>query len=202
MSEEVFRAAAAIRTARAHPPTAKRKLQNPLAGLVYCGICGQKMQRLPRTATRRQESLVCPQAGCNVGTALSFVEQAVIRALLPQLPQSINPPNSIAVHHPVTTVRQQQLEEQRMRLYQLVELGIYTPEEYTCRRTTLDNQQAALQPSVINTATPPSIDTADAYARADTAARNAFLRLFVDKILYAKSPHASPKAFSLDIYLK
>ena len=63
VSEQEFYSAAAIRLKRAHPPTAKRSLQNPLAGLIFCGICGAPLQRLPLSRTRHQESIACPRAG-------------------------------------------------------------------------------------------------------------------------------------------
>lgn len=202
ISEQTFSNAAAIRRERAHPPTAKRALQNPLAGLIFCGICGAPMQRLPLSRTRRQESLACPRAGCNVASQLSAVENAVMGALLPLLPNTIEPKASSTPQTDPVALRRRQIAEQEKRLYTLVEQGVYTPDEFARRRAALNQQQAAL-PSAPPPAPPPRpIATADAYARADAAGRNALLRLFIEKIAYVKSANALPNDFSLEILLK
>ena len=199
--EQEFAEAAAIRQMRAHPPTAKRTLQNPLAGLIVCGFCGAPLQRLPATRTRRQESVACPQTGCNVAARLSSVEKAVLSALLPLLPKHITPSTSIDTPHDPVALRRQQLEKQQARLYTLVEQGIYTPEEFARRRTELAVQRAALPTKPPHILSPTPIDTATAYARADAAGRNAFLRLFIRKITYKKETGSLPCEFSLDIEL-
>ena len=202
ISEQEFADAAAIRRARAHPPTAKRTLQNPLAGLLFCGFCGAPMQRLPATRTRRQESLACPRTGCNVASRLGTVEDAVMAALLPLLPPSIELRAAPAQPYDPTALRRQQLELQQARLYTLVEQGVYTPEEFARRRGELQAQRAAL-PKESPPAPPPiPISTATAYARADAVGRNAFLRLFIEKIAYYKAANALPKEFALEIKMK
>ncbi len=201
ISEQEFAAAAAIRRARAHPPTAKRTLKNPLAGLIFCGICGAPMQRLPATHTRRQESLACPRAGCNVAARLGAVENAVVTALLSLLPKHITPPTPTAAPRDPTALRRQQIKQQQTRLYTLVEQGVYTPKEFARRRAALEEQRAAL-PKTPPALTPAPISTATAYARADAAGRNAFLRLFIEKIIYKKSTDALPEEFALEIEMK
>jgi hypothetical protein len=202
ISEREFAEAAAIRRARAHPPTAKRTLQNPLAGLIVCGFCGTPLQRLPASRTRRQESLACPRAGCNVASRLGAVENAVVTALLPLLPQRITPTPPGAVPHDPAALRRQQIESQRARLYTLVEQGVYTPEEFTRRRAALEEQRAALPKEQPRAPSPTPIDTAAAYARADATGRNAFLRLFIERITYKKSADALPEEFELEITRK
>jgi DNA invertase Pin-like site-specific DNA recombinase len=199
--EQEFAAAQTIRRARAHPPTTARTLQNPLAGLIVCGICGAPLQRLPATATRRQESLACPRTGCNVAARLGAVEEAVVTALLPLLPPIIQP-KSAPFPAPDTVALRRQLDKRRERLYTLVEQGVYTPSEFAERRTTLDAQRAALPTTTTRISSPTPIDTATAYARADAAGRNAFLRLFIEKITYIKQKNALPENFSLEIVWK
>lgn len=60
--------------------TKKRITKNPLCGLVYCGICGKKMQRKPFNRQKNTaEALICPTAGCpNHGAALNNVEQKLL----------------------------------------------------------------------------------------------------------------------------
>ena len=199
VSEREFDEAAAIRRARAHPPTAKRTLQNPLAGLIFCGICGAPLQRLPASRTRRQESLACPRTGCNVAARLGAVEDAVLAALLPLLPSTISPPPPVSVPLDPVSLRRQQLEGQRTRLYALVEQGVYSPDEFSRRRAALDTQCAALPPPLPPAPSPAPIATSTAYRRADAAGRNAFLRLFIERIAYRKAANALPEEFTLEV---
>ena len=202
ISEREFSEAAAIRRTRAHPPTVKHTLQNPLVGLLYCGFCGAPMQRLPATRTRRQESIACPRAGCNVASRLEAVEVAVVAALLPLLPITIAPKMSVAPPTDNAASRRRQLDNQLARLYTLVEQGVYTPEEFAERRMVLETQRAALPTAPSPISVPSPIPTATAYTRADAAGRNAFLRLFIEKITYIKQPKALPEEFALEITLK
>lgn len=202
VSEREFTEAAAIRRVRAHPPAAKRTLQNPLAGLIVCGICGAPLQRLPASRTRRQESLACPRAGCNVASRLGAVEEAVVATLLPLLPPMIEPKTTREPSRDPAALRRRQIEDQQARLYQLVEQGVYTPEEFARRRAALEEQRAALPTEPPTTPSPAPIDTATAYARADATGRNAFLRIFIERITYKKSADASPEEFELEIEMK
>ncbi len=199
ITASVFDAACHIRQERRYIPTTPRRQQNPLAGLVYCGCCGSRLQRLPATATRRQEALACPHSGCNRSVRLALVEEVVRNRLLSVLPQVLPPP--IVSQSPTAPVRQQQLDVQRQRLYQLVEQGVYSPAEFVSRRRQLDAQQTALAPPVPPTS-PQPIAVADAYAAADPAARNRLLKLFFRRIVYTKLPQDPPDTFTLDIYWK
>lgn len=201
ISEGEFTKAAEIRRSRGHPPTAKRILQNPLAGLIFCGFCGAPLQRLPPSKTRRQESIICPRAGCNVASRLGSVEDAVVAALLPMLPPTIKHEPKNRTPRDPAALRRKQIDSQQARLYQLVEQGVYTPEEFARRRAALDKQRAAL-PKASPALSPAPIDTAAAYARADAAGRNAFLRLFIERITYIKSVDALPEEFTLEIETK
>lgn len=202
ISEQEFANAATIRRTRGHPPTAKRTLQNPLAGLIFCAICGAPLQRLPTTRTRRQESIACPQAGCNVAARLGAVEDAVLSAILPLLPPIIEPKASPVIPYDPAALRRQQIEQQQARLYTLVEQGVYTPEEFARRRAALEEQRTALPQKPPCASSHALIDTATAYARADAAGRNAFLRMFIEKVTYKKAPEALPDAFELKIDMK
>lgn len=63
------------------------KMQNPLAGLVECGVCHRVMQRRFYTA-RNVENLLCPLPHCkNVSTKLSLVENNILVLLQVYLSQ-------------------------------------------------------------------------------------------------------------------
>lgn len=199
ISPALFEAAARLRQARGRLPTSPRRLQNPLAGLVICGCCGGKLQRLPPSPTRRQETLACPRRGCNRAVRLSLVEEAVREVLLHHLPATVTP--AASPPSPPVTHREQQLAQQEERLFQLVEQGVYTPAEFARRRQALAAQRAALAapppPSV-----PPHVSTAAAYDSADPADRNRLLKLVFSRIVYHKDPDSPPDEFMLDLYLR
>ena len=199
VSPALFEAAARRRLGRAHAPTAPRTQQNPLAGLVLCGCCGRKMQRLPPSPTRRQETLACPQAGCNRAVKLSLVEQAVRGVLLHHLPSAVTPR---VPPPPSTAGRQREVARQEERLYQLLEQGVYTPDEFRRRRQVLARQKAALAAAAAEPEPPAPIPTADAYDDASPAARNRLLKAVFEKIVYYKSPDSLPENFELELYLR
>ncbi len=196
---EQFAAAAAIRRGRSHSPRTPRPLQNPLAGLVLCGVCGGRLQRLPAGPHRRQESLRCPRTGCSVGVRLSAVEAAVRQVVLSRLPAQVRltpePPPPAAP----LPARRAQLEEQRQRLYTLLEQGVYTPAEFYSRRAALEQQQAALPPPAESPTPPRTVVVAEAYDHATPAAKNALLKDLFLYILYRKEPGWPPQRFELDI---
>ncbi len=199
VTAEQFATAAAIRHGRSHPPATPRPLQNPLAGLVLCGACGSRLQRLPAGPHRRQESLQCPRTGCSAGTSLKAVEAVVRQVVLSRLPAQVcltpTPPPTTAP----LPARRAQLEEQRQRLYTLLEQGVYTPEEFCRRRTALEHQQAALPSPAPTPVQPHTVTVAKAYDRASPAAKNALLKDLFLYIVYRKEHGWPPQRFELDI---
>jgi DNA invertase Pin-like site-specific DNA recombinase len=63
------------------PAPKKAPIKNPLAGFVYCGLCGSKMVRRPYP-NRTPDALMCPKSGCkNISSYLSYVENRVLVSL-------------------------------------------------------------------------------------------------------------------------
>ncbi len=198
VSRATFAAAAARRQQRSRATQGPRELQNPLAGLIFCAHCGSPLQRLPSGHSRRQETLACPKRGCNVASRLGAVEAAVAQALLRRVPKQFWLAAPIAGE--VTRTHRARLTGQQERLYALLEQGIYSPAEFARRRAALAAQLAALPPA--ETPPPPEMPilTAEAYAAATPAGKNALLRLFITRMVYEKPPGAPPAGFVLDIF--
>ena len=58
---------------------ASKKLQNPLAGLVYCKKCGHLMTRLAPTSKTPYAVLKCPDRYCdNISAPIYLIEQKII----------------------------------------------------------------------------------------------------------------------------
>ncbi len=82
ISKDVFdRAQDIIKANPPRPVPHNKTIQNPLAGLVYCGLCGKIMIRRPY-GSGYPDTLMCPRAKCeNVSSDLRRVEEHIISAL-------------------------------------------------------------------------------------------------------------------------
>jgi site-specific DNA recombinase len=212
----VFERAQEILSSRAHPPTKNGRAENPLAGLVYCARCGERMQR---QATRGGgASLVCLNRGCMVSSSLSLVENAVEEAIRPILEQihitwepTAAPESDRAAAEAVQTQRRK-TEQQLERLCDLLEQGIYDTETFLSRQFLLKERLKkleSLQDSFYNTFHINydfSINTASDfytfYRSLDVTGKNEVLKSIIKRIVYRKEKDAKPAEFCLEIYLK
>jgi DNA invertase Pin-like site-specific DNA recombinase len=63
------------------PVPHNKKIENPLSGLIICGMCGRRMVRRPYGG-RQAETLMCPITACkNVSSRLIDVETKLIQSL-------------------------------------------------------------------------------------------------------------------------
>lgn len=62
------------------PIRERNTIQNPLAGLIKCGICGRNMIRRPYN--NYPDTLICPTTSCkNVSSSLHLVEEKIIEGI-------------------------------------------------------------------------------------------------------------------------
>ncbi|MDO5784576.1 MAG: recombinase family protein [Eubacteriales bacterium] len=158
ISKELYDASQARR--RSHPDIPLRndtKLVNPLQGILYCHQCGHRMQLVVRNG--KTPSLCCRNLACgNVSARLPVVEDTLITALdswLSAYTVDIGDRTYIAeLHDRVQQAKNAQkrisrlLEQEAVRLgcaYDMLELGIYSPEEFVTRRNTIAQKQQELQ---------------------------------------------------------
>lgn len=84
VSEELFQKANMAHSKRWRPPTIKtKKLSNPLAGILLCGLCGHSMLYQPRK-DRPNPQVRCVQPSCKgiqKGASLVLVEQRILDGL-------------------------------------------------------------------------------------------------------------------------
>lgn len=149
--DKVQQLIAARRTPRKKSGT---ELQNPLSGLIYCGMCGRMMTRLGTGAKNRSEVIRCPNRSCrNVSAKLKQVESALIEGLTKWLNDcrvevSQKPAIDIssAEKNGAEKLRSEisVLDIQRNRIYSFLEQGIYTPEVFGERMKALENQRSKL----------------------------------------------------------
>ncbi len=81
--EEFMKVQQKLKENRPKKLSEKVKLQNPLAGLIYCSECGSKLLRKKADGKKRKEdTLFCPQSNCtNKESILSLVENRILQSL-------------------------------------------------------------------------------------------------------------------------
>ena len=208
-------------TLRASPKRKDVQIQNPLAGILKCGVCGHTMIR--RVCGGR-EYLVC-QYGCgNKGSYYEPVEKALLAAMghwlqayspcryFPKQPASFPSP-----FKELLTSRQKQLEKQKKQLnqiYELFETGIYSKEEYSFRLSSVQEELSRTAASVeklsktlTGASEQPSLFTSrenwmDFYPYLKNAEeKNAFLKALLQKAVYTKGQEGCPRqGFLLELY--
>ena len=215
ISKDVFDLAQRRETAA--PVNRARALSNPLAGLIRCSECGHIMTVHARGAGTRKY-LGCDTHGCpTLASRIDAVESALIVALRgyaatyaePAVTEDDSADQAAALKRQLET-----LETRLARARELVETGIYTPQEYLTQRDTLTAQAVAVrdQLAALTRSKPAPVplemiaQTIDAYPRAETPAeKNALLKSILDHADYTKKERSRPRGpqtFALDLYPK
>ncbi len=144
----------------------KRKVKNPLAGLVVCGKCGRKMVRRPYS-NGQNDTLMCAITACdNVSSALHIVEELILKALKDYLEKykvevknsgycdGLSPLETDFIQKRIENLDKdmETLEKQSGRLHDLLEQGIYSTDTFLERSRILrekkesnQNEKAALK---------------------------------------------------------
>lgn len=219
VSADLFQRCQDILAGRYKPPTFDGSVKSPLVGLLYCGKCGGHMQRQPR---RGVDYVRCLKNGCCAGSRQDFVENAVLIGL-ENILEELKPPEQ-TVNHAETIEQElneivaaiQQIESKKALLYDLLEDGTYTRQDFTSRMERIRDRLSALERDRTETlarleaarkadkdAQSRRIQSAlEEYPQADPARKNAILRQVVEKIVYRKEKGAKPAEFSLKIIPK
>ena len=224
-----FEAAQATLNARRRTPVpGGRQLSNPLAGLVYCSVCGRALVRLPH-GSKAGPMLLCPTPGCpTVGSRADLVESALLDSLrewlsdyridLDALPRP-DRSTAEATQKNLTRLRLDRdvIRNQRGHLCELLEQGVYTKDLFLERSRTLAGQLTEMEQAIRDTETllrqqdtfcgqeigiPPLLSPLDGYEKLPTAAqKNALLKEVLDHAVYAKSTGGRYGASDLRLFL-
>lgn len=209
--------------------------KNPLSGLIVCGLCGRKMVRRPYS-NHYPDALICKEPNChNISTKLTLVEKRLLEALTQWLVGYAYDYNS---HHAIPTVSHLQeditrqsvtrlekeldiLHGQLDSLHDLLEQGIYTPEDFTKRSLNIKDRIASMEKDrdqlkkLLDTKDHPSHTSynplpktrhiMDMYQHLSTPQnKNLLLRELLQKAVYIKTVngrwHHSQDDFELHIY--
>lgn len=151
VADETFELAQELLRASSRPRVASLdEVKNPLAGLVFCAKCGKRMIRKPYKNGRSHDSLICPGSLCdNISSPLYLVEQHVIDALRVWLAdyrvqiRGPAPPAKISTKEKAAARLKSEastLQKQMDSLHDLLERGIYSPETFLDRSSSLSER--------------------------------------------------------------
>ncbi|NCB52198.1 MAG: recombinase family protein [Clostridia bacterium] len=211
-----------IRKSRSNPPTTKR-LSNPLAGLIYCSVCGGKMQQV-RAGNTSELYLYCHNNQCCASAKLEYVEEHLIEALSDELERlriqsrSFTPPDTEPLKAALEAVGRElsKLDARLPRLYEFLEDGTYDRDTFRQRLEAAENEKAALlerqsdiEKEIIRIGardlnkTVEKLETALAvYPTLDIAEKNRLLKSIIERVDFTKPKKTKPDDFSLDIRLR
>lgn len=214
ISKEVFDAAAQRLQAQKPSPGPKPQgMANPLAGLVYCGLCGRAMVRRPYGG-KRPDALLCPNSACpTVASYLHEVEALLLEGLrhwlgdLPLVPVPVEKSDALTRQRTALERERAAVAAQQIRACELAEQGVYSPELYRIRREVLERRAAALTARISELereaqgapcfSPPPELPLLDVYGLADIAEeKNRLLKALLQKAVYHKTRSTRQKGGS------
>lgn len=208
----------AISKLRYTPSKQDGTIRSALAGIVRCEKCGGHMQRL--TFAKGGCYLNCPRPGCCASAKFEYVEETLITILedilqslqLEAVPETESEGETIALQ--AVRVEITAADRAKARLYDLVESGAYSVEEFRERMDAAKNRISALkkeeaeilerlESSPDRTQQAESIkNLLDVYWELDAAGRNALLKSIIKVVWYKKEKKTKPRAFELRVELK
>lgn len=205
-------------------------LQNPLAGLLYCGLCGRPMMRL-RRSDRDSAALRCQNKNCPcVSSRQDLIERKVLAGITDWfsrytiLSTSEEPDENNMVFLQTSikqiTREQNQLSRQKERLYDLLERGLYDETTFRRRMDKLTEKETELKKALASAEAELSLCRRDEPAGArllpqmqaipsiyealpDAESKNALLREILVRIEYIKKEGgrwSDPERFTLTLY--
>ena len=158
ITQEQWDRVKAVQKNRGHPPTHTTKaLQNPFAGILYCGKCGARMKRnIPSKNQGTAPWFRCPNRSCDCRIVkCHIVENAIRDAMEDWLDEYIIQINSdgkpktdpIATELEAVQAQLAGLRKQQDNLCDYLERGVYTIEIFTKRNAVLTKEIEQLQAS-------------------------------------------------------
>jgi DNA invertase Pin-like site-specific DNA recombinase len=230
ISEHTWKRARAAMSSRSHAPVpGAKQIANPLAGLLYCSVCGRSLVQLPK-GCRGGPMVLCPTPKCpTVGSRRDVVEQALMESLFNWLKSyrvkiSGQPDPSedrCEDLEQALAAAQKNLDRltvQKSSLYDLLEQGIYTQDIFLERSGVLASRiaeaEAAVQKLRQHLASiseagqtrrqliPRIQNVLDVYHTLDNPAdQNALLKSVLDHVIYFKSVGGQWKKSDMQLYI-
>lgn len=228
IEEDLFYRTQEIIEHRYRPPVNNGILKNPLAGLVKCANCGKTMVANTSNETIEPYRLICRTLSCNKSSALSTVESMIIAEIQAELTQmesviegsknnSLNrDENSYVQIISNAEAELKRLEKQQLKLYDLLEQGIYSNELFIERNKAISRQrqelnstisktkkrQNAMGTALIENKLPFFREIVENYNTLEAPQKNALLKNIIDSIEYHRDKDTPNSSVELDIHFK
>lgn len=209
------------------PPT---EIKNPLAGLVYCKMCNEKMVRRPYT-NKYSDTLMCRNITCKcVASDLKIVENKVIESLKKILINyqeiyidKVNTEDMVNYEVIKENLKKEidNYKTQLEKIYNLFENGIYNNEEFSTRRTQMKEKILKSENAILEVEKeekdnsidnylkliPKIKEVLEIYPNVNVKQKNELLKSIVSKIYYSKEQNVrwnkeAINNFSIEIYMK
>ncbi len=151
VDRNLFDQAQQIFSSRGHSPYFTGEFKNPLAGLIYCGQCGKKMQRQHQPSRGKAPFLRCPSPGCSKAIRLDLAEQALLDGLAEALERLQDGGARLLPPAPAPDLRSslekelQTVQTQQNSLHDLLEQGAYTVQVFQQRSQLLAQRKKSLE---------------------------------------------------------
>lgn len=226
ITEELFNRAQTIREQKIRPPYNRGILRNQFAGLLVCRACGLNLRMAPFKKELGTTCILCSTKGCVMATRFDHVEDALMEGIrenlevLTILKESIKTNQGVVqVNNTLELLKKEILinEQQKDKLHDLLEQGIYTIDVFIKRLSSLNEKRIKLQESesiltdklneYLQIDVGKIIEKIENvlqlyYATTDVKLKNELLKSIIHKVLYYKAKGSKPEQFELDIYLK
>ena len=221
ISQETYDKVQAMFAGRYIPSKQDGTVRSPLAGLVRCTNCGQRMQRL---VMKGQPYLLCTRPGCCASTKFELVEKRVLSYLEETLArleveqqQGVTDRDTSVLDTTLEAIQKElaAAQRQKSRLYELLELEEYDLPTFRERMAAVKEKIAGLERRQRETqqaieharlADPAALaekirGVLEAYDASDPAGRNALLKGVLSTVWYRKPKKTRPNDFSITIDL-
>lgn len=159
--EETWTAAQAAMSSRSHVPVPScKQITNPLAGVLYCSVCGRSLVQLPQ-GSHGAPMVMCPTAKCpTVGSLRSVAEAALLDAMRAWLKNYTIDADTRAATVDAETAASvktlekalarakktwEELQRQKSKLFDLLEQGVYSKEIFLERQQILAGRIAEIE---------------------------------------------------------
>ncbi|MGL6202597.1 MAG: recombinase family protein [Lachnospiraceae bacterium] len=153
IDEKSFEIARYIMQSHSYPSiTSNKVLQNPLSGIVYCGMCGRMLTRVSSNTRAGYHNLMCQDKYCKcVSSPLYVVEDKLLDGLKDWLEKykvewnldSSNDSTTISAKKSALELCEKDLKVLHRQLentYDFLEQGVYTTEIFLSRNSSLNEQ--------------------------------------------------------------
>ena len=223
VDEETFGQVQRIFDGRWHPPYNNGQVENPMAGVIRCSVCGQKLQRRPYKAKGDAEHMICPTRGCCCASRMDRVEAALLQEIRRQLDALViqrdtGGQEDAGDYRKLLQGAQKELatlQSQKDRLHDLLEQGVYTIDTFLERSARLEDQikdsRSAVRSIEDKITAAARRDRGEviarvrnvlqAYESADPPERNRMLKSIVQSAVYYKEKGWPPEQFILRVQL-